>query len=281
MNENSNVTVVIPCFNDGKYVTEALQSIYNQTSLPEKIIVIDDGSDVETKKVLAKINHPLVQIIFQENQGVSMARNNAIAHSQTDFIVNLDADDYYEPTFIEKGVAILNQFDSIGAVGCFYKILKNNVIQKEVVKPLGGTIANFLIKNNALGTCMFRKKCWEQTGGYDSTMIDGYEDWEFWISVLKNDWQMYILEEPLFVYRIKRESRDKTALSLHDYELRKYIYNKHKDVFLQDADFYILELLRQNALFRNTINKIKMDYDYKIGSTLLKPVRFFKNLLKK
>ncbi|WP_218133010.1 glycosyltransferase family A protein [Flavobacterium gillisiae] len=274
----SNVTVIIPCYNDGRYIVQALQSIFNQTVLPEKIIIVDDGSNAETQKVLASIQHSLVQVFYQENQGVSVARNNAITLAQTDFIVNLDADDFYEPTFIEKAAAVLLTNEAIGAVGCFYKTLENNILNTVIVKPSGGAIKHFLVKNSSLGTCMYRKKCWEQAGGFDEKMIDGYEDWEFWISVLKQDWTMHIIEEPLFVYRVKNTSRDRSALVNHDFELRKYIYTKHKEVYEEYREFYILELLRQNSMFRNTAYKIKRDVDYRIGYNLLKPLRFLKKV---
>ena len=108
MNFNIDVTVIIPCFNDGKYVLEALNSIFNQTLQAVKIIIVDDGSNVETQKILKTIYNPNVQIIHQENKGVSNARNTGINLATTDYILTLDADDYFEPSFIEKSVKVLN-----------------------------------------------------------------------------------------------------------------------------------------------------------------------------
>jgi glycosyltransferase involved in cell wall biosynthesis len=279
MEIKSNVTVIIPCYNDGKYIMKALQSIYVQTVLPERIIIVDDGSGQETKNVLKNIKHSSVEIIYQENKGVSNARNTAIALAKTDYILNLDADDYFEPSFIEKSVGVLNNNLKIGVVGCFYKALNKNVIENEITKPLGGKAKDFLIKNNGLGNSMFRKKCWVQVSGYDEKMANGYEDWEFWIAILKNDWEMYIIQEPLFIYRRKTISRDQTALKDFDFELRSYIFLKHEQVFLDNYEFYTLELLRQNSLLRNKVIKTKNSKDYKIGEFFLVSLRFLKKTL--
>ncbi|MCW2119435.1 glycosyltransferase family 2 protein [Flavobacterium sp. 7A] len=278
MNTKSNVTVVIPCYNDGKYIAEALQSIYNQTLLPEKIIIVDDGSGMETQKMLAKINHPLLQIIRQENQGVSVARNSAIAIAQTDFIVNLDADDYYESTFIEKAVAILDGDSKIGMVSSFCRAFINSKTL-EIIKPLGGTVTDFIVVNNGRASAMFRKSCWEKVGGFDEKMISGYEDWEFWIAVTKNSWSMSIIPEVLSHYRIKKSSRDRTAIINHDFELRNYIFNKHRDVYISNFEFYCGELLRQNSLLRISLKNAKESKEYVLGKKLLAPIRFFKKIV--
>lgn len=276
MEIKSNVTVIIPCYNDGLYIIEAVNSILNQTLKADKIIIVDDGSNAETKKVLKNIKHSRVEIIYQENKGVSNARNTAIAVAKTDYILNLDADDYFEPSFIEKAVDILNNNLSIGVVGCFYRALKGNVKAKEIIKPLGGTVRDFLIKNNGLGTSMFRKKCWEQVSGYDEKMINGYEDWEFWICILNHNWGMHIIQEPLFIYRQKATSRNQTALNKFDFELRKYIFLKHKAQYETHFEFYVIELLRQNTLLKNNVKKAKTSVDYTIGQMILAPIRFLK-----
>ncbi len=276
---NSNVTVIIPCYNDGQYIIEALQSIYNQTLLPEKIIVVDDGSEAATKKILVTINHPLVKIVYQENKGVSAARNRAVSLAETDYIANLDADDYYVPTFIEKAVTVLNQDDEIMAVSSYCRMFqKTKTI--EIVKPLGGKLKDFIVINNSRASAVFRRKCWEAVGGFDENMRGGYEDWEFWIAILKQGGVIHIIKEILSHYRIKQYSRDQKALVYHDFELREYIYLKHKELYKTYADFYISQLLRQNSLLRNSLFNIKKSIDFSIGNKILLPFRTIKKLFK-
>jgi len=282
MNIKSNVTVIIPCYNDGLYIMQALHSILNQTVKADKIIIIDDGSEQDTKKILQKVQYDNVTIIYQENQGVSKARNNGIKLAQTDYILNLDADDYWEPTFIEKATALLNLNSEIAAVGCWIQTVKNNVLEKEIKKPTGGYVKDFIVKNNASASSLFRKKCWEEVGGYDEEMINGYEDWEFWVAILKHNWKIEILQEVLYTYRIKDESRDQNALKNHDFHLKKYIFLKHIDLYKEHFEFYAIELLRQNSVFRHNENKVKKSIDYRIGNVIASPARFFlKKILQK
>lgn len=276
MDTKSNVTVIIPCYNDGQFIMQALQSIYNQTLSPEKIIVVDDGSSVATKNILVGIEDPLLQIIFQENKGVSSARNHAISLAKTDFIVNLDGDDYFEPTFIEKAVELLNNNKELIAVSSYcYTFKDDNIV--ELIKPLGGQLKDFIVINNCSANTIFRKKCWDAVGGFDEKMLDGYEDWEFWIAALKLGGVVHIIKEVLSHYRIKEISRDQNALKNHDFELRQYIYIKHKEVYEQYLDYYVFQLLRQNSLLRNSIHKVKKSREYIIGKNILAPYRFLKN----
>ncbi len=276
MKSKSNVTVIIPCYNDGAYIMQALNSVLNQTVKAEQIIIVDDGSLDETKAILNKINEANVVVVFQENKGVSNARNKAINLAKTEFVLNLDADDYIEPKFIEKTLEVLKTDKTVGVVSSYCRTFKNKNKTLEIVKPLGGMLKDFIIKNNGRANALFRKRCWEEVGGYDEIMVNGYEDWEFWIAVLKNNWSMYIIPEVLSSYRVKQTSRDKTAIQNFDFELRQYIFNKHREVFEKYFDYYSLELLRRNTVLKNSVYKFKNSMDYKIGAFILAPVRFLK-----
>jgi len=275
INKSSNVTVVIPCYNDGEYILKAIESITNQTLKADKIIIVDDGSDLKTKNILNTIKSKNIDIVFQENQGVSKARNKGISLVTTLYVLNLDADDFFEETFIEKAVAILNNNLKIGVVGSFYRQFNDKNNTSIIIKPIGGSVKNFLLKNNGMASSMFRKQCWDEVNGYDEKMVEGYEDWDFWISVLSNNWEMFIIEEVLFNYRIKELSRDKIALKSHDFDLKRYIFYKHENVFKNNFDKYSVDLLKENCMLKK--NRIlDKSLDYKIGNFILKPFRMLK-----
>lgn len=280
-NLNSKTTVVIPCYNDGAYIKQAIKSVCNQSLPPDKIIIVDDGSEQKTRNILKSINNPLVQIVYQENQGVCNARNTAIDMATTDYILTLDADDYFEPTFLEKAFTILNTKDHVAAVCSYYKGFNDRKSLSEVVQPLGGTIQNFLVKNNGVASALFRKTCWKQVGGYDPNFDKGFEDWDFWISILKHDWKMETIPEVLFRYRIKNESRDQTAVALYDAKLRVQLFNKHKSTYLTHFDKVYHQLIYKSDRQKNTILKRERSIEYRIGSKILSTIRYIKQLLKK
>ncbi|PIA78014.1 hypothetical protein BFR04_07215 [Gaetbulibacter sp. 4G1] len=276
----SNVTVVIPCFNDGDYIVEALNSVLKQTLKAEKIVIVDDGSNAHTKGILKTLKHDNLEVIYQENQGVCVARNTGISLATTDYILNLDADDFFKETFIEKAVKILDSNLKTGIVGCYYNCFTEQKVDNNIIKPLGGSVNNFLVKNNGLNCSMFRKICWENVFGYDVSFVNGYEDWDFWISILSKNWEMAIIKEPLFNYRIKKKSRDQDANKKYDFDLKKQLFTKHKEVYLKYYDSSFLELIRINGLLKNKINRLEKSINYRTGALVLSPFRFLKSIFK-
>tara|TARA_R110002033_G_scaffold34427_1_gene72096 strand:+ start:4951 stop:5793 length:843 start_codon:yes stop_codon:yes gene_type:complete len=276
------VSVIIPCFNDYLYIKEAIESINNQDYNNIEIIIIDDGSNLKTKKVLNKISQHNIRLIVQKNLGPSVARNEGIKLAKGDYILTLDADDYFEPSFISRAISIIEANDKIGMISCWAKIFGDRIKEEQYVKPKGGGLFEVLFQFHpfALGSLLYRKQCWEKINGYDENMKNGYEDWEFNISVIKQGWEIFIIEDFLFNYRDRPNSRNSLANKNYQFELRKYIYLKHKnlyeiywDTLIEQYYDLIIDLEKKNNLIFNSL-------DYKIGKTLLKPIRILNNILK-
>jgi glycosyltransferase involved in cell wall biosynthesis len=99
------ISVIIPCFNQGPYLDEAVDSVLAQTFQDFEILVVDDGStDAETIKILRDFARPKTRIIRTENQGLSAARNNGIREAMGEYILPLDADDKIGPGYLEDAV---------------------------------------------------------------------------------------------------------------------------------------------------------------------------------
>ncbi len=275
----SGITVIIPCYNDGDYITDALNSILRQTVLPERIIIIDDGSGAETISVLKSIKNNIVEVVYQSNQGVCAARNNGIDKATSSYILTLDADDIFEPTFLEKAKHILDSDIKVGVVCCHYKEFGNRSKNEDIIKPEGKITQDFLIKNNGVGNALFRRECWEEVNGYDVSFDKGYEDWDFWFSILSQGWQMRIIQEPLFNYRKKTNSRDTAALNRFDKELKMKIFQKHKKFYEASIDLFAEQMITRNAILLANLTKTKQSLEFRLGTTILKPLRIIKRLL--
>jgi len=269
----NKISIIIACYNDHSFIDQAVESAINQTYNNKEIIIIDDGSNAQTKKALKKLESKIDLLITQENAGVSAARNNGIEAAKGDYILILDSDDYFEPTFCKKAIKILEQNKDVKVVSCYARWFKNYRNFK-IHKPKGGGIKNYLISNSSIGNALFRKIDWENVGGYDEKMIKGYEDWEFFIRIHENGGFTHIIPQVLFNYRDREMSRNKKA-NLLKYELLEYIYLKHAGLYKEYFPLFIQEWLASVKKSEAFKQQVMDSLDYKIGYQLLRPLRYF------
>lgn len=275
------VSVIIPCYKQASFLSEALQSVVNQTYGNWECIIVDDGSPDDTKEVAEKWcnKDSRIHYLNQQNGGLSSARNFGIKNAKSDFILTLDADDKYEKTFIEKALKIFNENSTVGVVSCWVvRFIDNKEVA--IIKPNGKTIEDFLFQNACNGTSLFRKKCWLDVGGYDEKMKKGYEDWDFYIRVCSIGWQVNVIPEALFYYRQHTFSMRLDAYANHDVAIKKYLYSKHKELYLNNYDKMIEHFLYTIDLEKRNVLKTKNKIDYKLGSFILKPLRMIKSIIK-
>ncbi|RLJ64378.1 hypothetical protein CLV86_1496 [Lacinutrix venerupis] len=277
MHSNSRplVSFVIPCYNDFEYIEEAVDSALNQTYNNIEIIVIDDGSNSKTKSILKEIEPKISKLITQENKGQSTARNVGIENANGQYIVVLDSDDYFEPTFCEKAIEIITNNSSVKLVTCFVNILDPNG-KISFFKPKGGNVSNFLTSNSALGSLMFRKLDWKISHGYDESMRFGFEDWEFYLRLLENGGETFVIREYLFNYRRRANSTTNSANKVK-YDLTKFIHLKNKKIYIKYIEDYINQVYKKIELEEREKIKQKEKLEFRIGYYFLKPLRFFKS----
>jgi glycosyltransferase involved in cell wall biosynthesis len=276
---DSLVSIIIPCYNDSEFIEKAVFSALNQTYSNIEVIVVDDGSNVKTKAVLKMLETKITKLISQENQGQSIARNNGIREAKGEYILNLDSDDFFEPDFCLKAVNKFQEDEAIKIVTC----LANRFSKKrtiDIFTPRGGDINNFLFANSALGSSMFKRKDWEFCGGYEEKLpILGFEDWEFYIQLLKQGGYVYVINEILFNYQIRENS---TTDRIRDLKLDKFkhIIIKHKDLYKDNFEDLVENLLER--IRKESIEKVKNTkrIDFVIGNRVLKPFRWIKALIK-
>ncbi|MFY8024167.1 MAG: glycosyltransferase family 2 protein [Sediminibacterium sp.] len=230
------VSIVIPCYNHGEYLQEALDSInIDNINYPVEIIIVDDGSsDHATIQKLDSLKQLNYTIIHQENGGPGKARNTGINIAVGKFILPLDADNKIKPNYINKAVPILekNQADIVYAVPEFFGDTSNKKRQFKVrpFDDLG------LVTGNCADACaIFRKEVWIKNGGYDEAMpYFGFEDWEFWINASKNNFTFHFIKEKLFFYRIDNNSMiSQFNNAERNVLMHRYLAKKHADFFLE------------------------------------------------
>jgi glycosyltransferase involved in cell wall biosynthesis len=226
---NSRVSIVIPCFNHGRFLREAIASVEQCDRDSYELIIVNDGStDAETGKVIGDLQAAGYHVINQDNQGLAAARNAGIRVAKGAYILPLDADNRIKPDYIYKATHIL---DSNPEVAVAYG--KPEYFGDPVELPLK-PVTEFdviqLLDGNFIDACaVFRKSAWEKCGGYDMSMpAPGLEDWDLWLSMSARGYRFYFINEVLFDYRVRHESMIHGLLqngkfsSVVDYLTRKH-----------------------------------------------------------
>lgn len=191
------ISVVIPCYNSGQTLEQTVASVKSQTWPSVEIIVVDDGStDALTQEVLAALDH--VTLVRQSNSGLPAARNAGFRAARGDYVLPLDADDWLEPQALAVMLQALQTAGGFGYAFCDVRLEgeASGVLQKNF---------NFFeqLSLNQLPYCLLMpQKLWLKAGGYDETMREGYEDWEFNIRLGSLGYSGLRVPQPLFHYRV-------------------------------------------------------------------------------
>jgi glycosyltransferase involved in cell wall biosynthesis len=183
-NENPLISVIIPCYNQGHFLSEAIESVFNQHFQEVEIIVVDDGSTDCTKAVVQK--YPEVVYLYQANQGPSAARNAGICRSQGAYLVFLDADDWLVCDALNTNLQYLKANDEVAFVaGAHIQLNEQYQLVRRSCQPLveGGAYANFLVSNYVVmhGAVMYRR--WVFDHFRFDPALRGCEDYDLYLKV--------------------------------------------------------------------------------------------------
>ena len=236
------VSIVIPCYNYGKYLQEAVDSVINQKFLDFEIIVVNDGSTDNTREIAEKLKNKFstyrIRVLNQENSGhPAIARNKGIAIAKGEYILPLDADDKIAMTMIESCVTVLNNNPDVDFV---YTDRKDFGIIDQIVQAREYDFSVLKYQNHISYCAMFRKRIWENVGGY---RVTGFEDWDFWIAVGALGHKGYYLPKPLFRYRRHDAGKYQNDLQ-HEDCYRAQIVLNNPSVYTQN------EILKSSMLLK-------------------------------
>lgn len=221
------ISVVIPCYNGGKFLDLPLTSLGHQTLRDFEILVVDDGStDQETLDKLNTLD-PSIRIIHQVNKGLSAARNTGFREARADIVLALDCDDQLESTYLEETLRALEAAPDAGfAFTHLRQVGAARAIEKRYVNAF-----EVLFKNVTGYIMLMRKSTWQAIGGYDETMRDGYEDWEFNIRLISAGVKGVEIAKPLFVYTVSAQGMLMGHASQRHAGLWRRIREKHRDLY--------------------------------------------------
>lgn len=200
------VSVIIPAYNQAHFLSDTLRSVLDGTYQDLEIIIVDDGSTDNTRQVAESISDPRIRYIFQENSGLSSARNTGIRNASGSLLTYLDSDDLFLPEKLSLLTDILEREPEIGLVaGQAIIIDENNQPLGEVfTEPIPKDITNLLFGNPLhVGSVLLRSE-WQDKVGFFDQNLRSYEDWDMWLRLARAGCQMGWVAKPVSLYRFHR-----------------------------------------------------------------------------
>jgi glycosyltransferase involved in cell wall biosynthesis len=249
---NPSVTVVIPCFNYGAFVRDAVRSAAGQLGARVRIVVVNDGStDGRSPGDCDDCRRLGASVIHQPNLGLPAARNRGAAEADTEFLLFLDADDTLEPGGVRDLAAAVRAEDRAGRGGDI-----SHAYGRQRVLEAGRTSIwrvpdwdpeLMMITNLHAVTALVRRERFEAVGGFDPAMREGYEDWDLWLKFVERGWRGVRIPGTVFVWR-RHGTRTMIsgAVAHHDLLYRRMIQS-HRVLFERHADAI---LARMNGMLR-------------------------------
>lgn len=263
---NSRISVIIPSFNAGRYIRFAIDSVLKQTYKDYEIIVIDDGSTDNTPEMVRTyIATDQIKYFYQENAGLSAARNSGISRSTGEFIALLDADDEWNAEKLSYQVNMMNSSQYIGMVFTDFNtfndetILAKNKIGFKFEEHSQITFLELFRGLNFIhpSTVLIRKTVFSRCGYFD-TELRAVEDYDMWLRISK-EFRIIGIKKPLTNIRLHGGNMSKNienmlrselkALSKYKEEVEKPAFFRRKaKVFMINADRAVCGSDYKNAI---------------------------------
>jgi GT2 family glycosyltransferase/SAM-dependent methyltransferase len=246
------VSVVIPCFNLGAYLDEAVQSVLDQTFQDFEILIVDDGSDEPaTRSLFTSYRRPRTRILRTDNRGLARARNLGLAEAVGQYVSFLDADDLFEPAFLERTVAVLETEPDVAFASCWLTAFGASSFDWA---PETCSLPALLVEDTVCTAALTRRDVLEAVGGFDPEMpASGYEDWDLAITLAERGYEGRIVHERLFRYRIRVGSMTEVCTSAENHSrLFEYMVDKHASTYRRHYAA-VLEDIRQRIVSFETV----------------------------
>jgi glycosyltransferase involved in cell wall biosynthesis len=218
---NPTVSVIIPTYNRGWILKEALDSVLAQEFTDYELIVVDDGSTDDTRAILDSYGQNII-VLEQANQGVSAARNRGIAGSRAQLVAFLDSDDLWLPQKLDRQVEFFNSNPDALICQTEETWIRNGVRvnPKKRHQKLSGMIFEpslnlCLVSPSAV---MIRKSLFGAVGMFDES-LPACEDYDLWLRVSCR-YPVYLIDQPLIIKRGGHEDQLSKAAGLDKYRIR-------------------------------------------------------------
>ena len=254
------VSVMMPTFNVEGYVSQAIESVFNQTYSNWELIIVDDGSTDKTPSILAEYaeKDPRVKVHYKSHGGRGKARNSCLEYSQGEYIAVCDSDDISLPERFEKQVKFLEMNPKIGAVGAqLCSFAGEPVFDKEklVYWPTDTNKVSHALRKGKMrvSNCaaMIKMSLFKEYGNYNE-QLNRAQDYEFFRRVALQGTHLTNLTDVLVFYR-------QNSIPNFSYFIENEIYKYYAN-YVQSGGDKTLDTLRKNFMMSLRIESFKLKY---------------------
>lgn len=260
--KNIKVGIILPAYNQGAYIDDALESLKEQTFQDFEIHLIDDGSnDGFTTQKLKSIKYDKIshKFLYKQNKGVTFRQLQQYKIMNNQYIMIFCGDDVLAPTFLEKTVKYLDEHKKCGAVGTDVMMFpeeidpnsKTNLIKRIYKKNL--TFAKIAAHTDFLGSALMRKTAIKDIGSNKGFIR--FQDWDRWASMLKAGWELGNINEPLFFYRQLPSSLSHSSSVEEEMTIRRAFLEKHRNALIENFDEFYLAIEEYSLQLLKATNK--------------------------
>lgn len=266
-----DVSVIIPCYNSGQYLADALQSVKSSAGLQHhtyETIVVDDGStDQQTIALLQQVQQQGIIVVHQENKGPAGARNTGVKNAKGKYLLFLDSDNKIRPTFMARGIQIFHGTDADIIYG---KPAFFGASDKPRFKTGPFDLESILVINHIDMCSMIRKTTFDMLGGFDEDRgLIAFEDWDLWIRAGGAGCNFQFINEVMFDYRITNHSLLDERNNEDNYNrVVKILTRKHAQLFIDTyrkiGIGYSIYRKDADRPFRTFLKHLYYKYGYKM-----------------
>lgn len=245
------VSVIIPCFNREKYISDAIDSCLNQSYKNIEIIVVDDGSTDGSVKLIESKYHNKLKLIVQKNQGSASARNTGLFAAKGEFLIFLDSDDWLSHDLIEAHIRTLAKWPEVDISCADAVAIQSDGTLSEIKKSVWPTIPSnpkrlFLLKPPPFPACeIYRKSSIMKHGGFDEEM-KAFADSVVRLKIILSGGLVVRTDSGFAVYRPVENSITRNSLNIHKHAI-KLVKKLLETEYAQDPEIYTLIKDRQTG----------------------------------
>ncbi len=266
------ISIIIPCFNGEKYIRETLDCLQKQTIDDWECVIVNDGSTDNSLEILKEYAamDSRYKYIDKKNEGPAIARNTAIAASSGKYILPLDADDLIAPSYAEKAIDYLETHQKCKLVYCKAQFFgnRNGIVNLPVY-----SFKELPYENSIFCSCIYRKGDFDKTLGYNPNMAFRNEDWDFLLSFLDENDDVFCLPETLFFYRQHGVTRNHNANESLAFSNLQLVMN-HPALYAKDKARTLEWINPMLGYYRCELEKLIGSKSYRLGHMLLIPFRW-------